>query len=97
MRNSIRAICAAATVLAVAGCGGSGYKSQPASTDGPPSLSVIGDQSIDQDTTTAPIPFSVDDRETAVGQPRCYRDIVRHRHRCCRREWRWAATVRREL
>jgi predicted small lipoprotein YifL len=67
MRNSIRAICAAATVLAVAGCGGSGYKSQPAPMDGPPSLSVIGDQSIDQDSPTAPIPFSVDDRETAAG------------------------------
>jgi hypothetical protein len=67
MRNSIRAICAAATVLAVAGCGGSGYNSQPAPMDGPPSLSVIGDQSIDQDTSTAPISFGVDDRETAAG------------------------------
>jgi predicted small lipoprotein YifL len=67
MRNSIRAICAAATVLAVAGCGGSGNKSQPAPMEGPPALSVIGDQSMDQDTSTAPISFSVDDRETAVG------------------------------
>ena len=69
MRNSIRAICAAATVLAVAGCGGGGggAESQPAPMDGPPALTVIGDQSIDQDTSTAPISFSVDDRETAAG------------------------------
>ena len=68
MRISLRtAICAAATVLAVAGCGGSGYKSQPAPVDGPPTLSVIADQAIDQDTSTAPIAFSVDDRETAAG------------------------------
>jgi hypothetical protein len=68
MRISIRtAICAAATVLAVAGCGGSGYKTQPAPVDGPPTLSVIGDQSLDQDTSTAPLQFSVDDRETAAG------------------------------
>ena len=68
MRISFRtAICAAATVLAVAGCGGSGYKPQPAPVDGPPTLSVIADQAIDQDTSTAPIAFNVDDRETAAG------------------------------
>jgi|SRR5262245_9012434 len=68
MRNPIRAFCAAATVLAVAGCGGGGgNKAQPAPMDGPPALSVIGDQSIDQDTSTAPISFNVDDRETAAG------------------------------
>lgn len=68
MRISLRtAICAAATVLAVAGCGGSSYKPQPAPVDGPPTLSVIADQAIDQDTSTAPIAFNVDDRETAVG------------------------------
>jgi hypothetical protein len=66
MRISIRsAIFATATALAVAGCGG-GYKTQPAPVDGPPSLSIIGDLAIDQDTTTAPLPFTVDDRETAA-------------------------------
>lgn len=67
MHTSIRSvICVATTALAVAGCGGSGYKAQPAPVDGPPTLSVIGDQAIDQDTTTAPLPFNVDDRETAA-------------------------------
>ncbi|HKE45273.1 MAG TPA: hypothetical protein VKB41_12135 [Steroidobacteraceae bacterium] len=64
MNNSLRiALLLMASV--VAGCGGnSGRTSMPAPVDGPPALTVIADQSLDQDTSTAPLPFGISDRET---------------------------------
>ncbi|HZF25253.1 MAG TPA: hypothetical protein VEZ88_03250 [Steroidobacteraceae bacterium] len=51
----------------VAGCGGNGGRmATPAPVDAPPALTVIADQSLDQDTSTAALPFGVSDRETAA-------------------------------
>ena len=52
---------------AVAGCGGnSGRVATPVPVDGPPALTAIADQSLDQDTSTAALSFGVSDRETAA-------------------------------
>ena len=66
MNSSIRiGFLLAASV--VAGCGGnSGRMATPAPVDGPPSLTAIADQSLDQDTSTAALSFGVSDRETAA-------------------------------
>lgn len=66
MSNSIRiGLLLAASV--VAGCGGnSGRMATPVPVDGPPALTAIADLSLDQDTSTAALPFGVSDRETAA-------------------------------
>jgi hypothetical protein len=60
-----------ATALAVAGCGGGGYSSSPTdpptTADAPPTLSAIADVTINQDTPTPAIMFTVaDDRTDAA-------------------------------
>lgn len=57
----------AATALAVAACGGDGrMAAQPPAPNAPPALAAIGDQTINQDMSTAAIPFDVSDDQTAA-------------------------------
>ena len=65
MTTSMRALFAlAATAFAVAGCGGGGGSSP--SPDAPPTLSAIADLTLNQDTASAAIPFTVTDDRTAA-------------------------------
>ncbi len=56
----------AATAFAVAGCSGGGGDGSSPSPDAPPTLSAIADLTLNQDTASAAIPFSVVDDRTAA-------------------------------
>ncbi len=70
--NTLGSALLAATTLVVAACGGSGSTTggggmQPPTGNTAPVMSVVGDRSVDQDTSVGPIEFGVDDRESAAG------------------------------
>lgn len=66
MMTSLRFVLAlTATALAVAGCGGGGYDSSQ-SSDAPPTLAAIADLTINQDLSSAAIPFTVSDDRTGA-------------------------------
>ncbi len=55
----------AATVLAVTACGGGGSTSNPMPQNAVPVVNLLASQSIDQDTLTGPINFTVTDESPA--------------------------------
>ena len=68
-RFGLRLLLAGSSALALAACGGGGGSSSAngSSNNSPPVVTAIADQTIDEDTSTGPLAFTVDDAETLPG------------------------------